>query len=275
MKKNRLWRRWHWGALLSLVCASSMTLPSYADPITLTPGSLKVGIEIAYPPFESWQGNNVVGFDAELAQLLAKQLGMQAQLIDTKFTGLILGLNAGKHDAVISAIYVTPERMAQADAIPYADTGAYILVNAQHPVATQTEKDLCGNNVGLQQGSAWVKKLQTLSHDYCQANGKPAITLKEYPTAPETLQALLTGHIQAQIEMAGAARLFVEHSQGRVAISSPQIIYPQTLGIYVKKGNEALREQITTALQTLHKNGEFAALLKKYQQYGITDTTAH
>jgi polar amino acid transport system substrate-binding protein len=241
---------------------------------TLKPGVLKVGMEVAYPPFESWQDNKIVGFDAELAQLLSQQMGLQLQLADTKFSGLILGLNADRHDTVISALYITPERTAQADAIPYADTGAYIMVRNDSTIAPKTEKDLCGVTVGLQQGTSWVKKLRELSDSYCKTSGKGAITVKEFPTAPETMQALLAGHVQAQVDIAGAVSMFAERSHGRVKITSPDTIYPQTLGIYVKKGNDALKASLTKALATLRQNGEYAALLKKYARYGITDTQA-
>lgn len=260
--------------VLSLTFAGSATL-AHADEGTLTPGQLKVGLEVAYPPFESWQESKIVGFDAELAEMLSKQMGMQLQLVDTKFSGLILGLNAARHDAVISALYITPERTAKADAIPYADTGAYILVAANAPVMPATEQDLCGLTVGLQQGTSWVKKLEQLSTDYCLPQGKQAIVIKEFPTAPETLQALLSGHIQAQVDIAGAVRMFAEHSNGRVKISSPHTIYPQTLGIYVKKDNKALSEKIASALHALRENGQYPRLLQKYQPYGIADTASH
>ena len=88
---------------------------------------LKVGMEITYPPFESYDANkNVVGSDPELAHSLAKQMGTTAEFVDTKFPSLILGLNSGHYDAIISGMYITPERQAQAQTIPYAKTGAEI-----------------------------------------------------------------------------------------------------------------------------------------------------
>lgn len=241
---------------------------------TLIPSTFKVGIEVAYPPFESWRDGKVVGFDAELAALISKQLGTQLQLVDTQFSGLILGLNAAKYDAVISASYITEARKAQTDAIPYADTGAYILVRRDSEEKPTDANALCGMTVGLQAGTAWVKQLKALSDTTCRANKKPPLVLQEYPTAPETLQALMSGHIQAQVDMAGAAQLFVERSRGRVTISSPAIIFPQTLGIYVKKDNQALSKNIRKALDVLHRNGEYAALLEKYKPYGITEASA-
>lgn len=75
-------------------------------------------MEVTYPPFESYDSNNnIVGLDPEFATLIAEHLQAKPQLIDTKFTSLILGIGK-KYDAVISGMYVTPERQKQADAIP-------------------------------------------------------------------------------------------------------------------------------------------------------------
>lgn len=258
----------------ALVLALGLASSAQAAQTLLAPGKIKVAMEVAYPPFESWQDDKIVGFDAELAALLSEKMGLTLQLVDTKFSSLILGLNGGRQDAVISALYITPERVRQADAIPYANTGAYIMVRSDSQVMPKTENDLCGLSVGLQQGTSWVKKLQELSAGYCQQQGKGAIEIKEFPTSPETLQALLSGNIQAQVDIAGVVSLFTQRSKGRLKVSSPQTIYPQTLGIYVGKGNQALAQQFAAALQTLRDNGEYQALLQKYAAYGITDDRA-
>lgn len=103
------------------------------------------------------------------------------------------------------------------------------------------------------------------------AAGQRGYRDKEFPTSPETLQALLSGNIQAQVDIAGVVSLFTQRSKGRLKVSSPQTIYPQTLGIYVRRGNTALAQQLTSALKTLRDNGEYHALLQKYAVYGITD----
>ena len=136
------------------------------------------------PTPESYEGDKVVGSDPDLAQALAKQLKLDVAYVNTKFAGLILGLNARHFDTVISGMYITPERTAQALAIPYAQTGASILVKADAEARPETPEELCGLKVGLQQGTTWVTQLQELSSSYCTANGKGAITVSEYPSAP-------------------------------------------------------------------------------------------
>jgi polar amino acid transport system substrate-binding protein len=128
----------------------------------LTEGVFKVGMEVTYPPFESYDSNNnIVGLDPEFAALIAEQLKAKPQLIDTKFTSLILGIGK-KYDAVISGMYVTPERQKQADAIPYALSGASIIALKGSAVQPKTEDELCGVKVGLQAGTTWVTSLKTL-----------------------------------------------------------------------------------------------------------------
>ena len=112
--------------------ALTLAVSACFSPVTqaaelLTEGVFKVGMEVTYPPFESYDSNNnIVGLDPEFAALIAQHLQAKPQLIDTKFTSLILGIGK-KYDAVISGMYVTPERQKQADAIPYALSGASII----------------------------------------------------------------------------------------------------------------------------------------------------
>lgn len=172
-------------------------------------------MEVTYPPFESYDSNNnIVGLDPEFAALIAQHLQAKPQLIDTKFTSLILGIGK-KYDAVISGMYVTPERQKQADAIPYALSGASIIALKGGAVQPKTEDELCGVKVGLQAGTTRVTSLKKHSDEWCLKNGKPAITIQEFPTAPEASQALLSKNIGAQLEIAPAAQIIVDKSRGR------------------------------------------------------------
>ncbi|MDY7530900.1 transporter substrate-binding domain-containing protein [Pseudomonas sp. Bout1] len=250
----------------SLLCIGQ----SQAD-VTATPGVLKIGMEITYPPFESYDGDKVVGSDPELITAMAAHLGLKTQLLDTKFPNLIMGLNAGHYDAVISGIYITPERQLQAQTLPYAQAGASILAPKGSELNAKTPQDLCGHKIGLLQGSAWVAKFLQLSSDYCLPNNKGAITVNQYPNSPEVTQALMSRNIEAQVEIGGAAEMIVKRTGGRVMITSDTLIYPQTLGIYVKKGNDATFKALTEALAQSKASGEYAAILKKYNLDAIPD----
>ena len=249
---------------LSVILLGSLACAAQAEVKTVTPGVLKVGMDITYPPFESFDGDKVVGSDPDFASDLAKQLGLKADFVNTEFAGLILGLKANHFDTVISGMYITPERTAQALAIPYARTGAAIMTKAGAAKEPKVPEDLCGLKVGLQRGTTWVAKLQKLSTDYCVTQGKGAIAVSEFPSAPEATQAMLAGNVDAQMEIGGAASQIVERSRGRVRITSPELVYKETLGIYLRKDNEALKQALEEAFAKVRASGEYAALLKKY-----------
>ncbi|WP_152224324.1 ABC transporter substrate-binding protein [Pseudomonas sp. SCB32] len=226
---------------------------------------LKIGMEITYPPFESYdENNNIVGSDPELARSVAKALGRTVEFVDTKFLNLINGLNSKKYDAIISGMYITEERKRQALVIPYAITGSAILVTRGSEFQPQTPEELCGKKVGLEQGNSWLPKLQKLSQSYCLPNKKPAVTLSEYPSAPEATQALLSGNVEAQVEIAGAAHMISERTRGRVVISSKELISPEVLGVFIRKGNDSTYAEISKALALSRENGEYHDILKKY-----------
>ena len=259
--------------LASLALTSSVLLAATSTQAEtlISEGTLTVGMEIAYPPFESYDGDKVVGFDPELATLLSEQMGVTPKFVDSKFTNLILGLSSDKFDTVISGMYILPKRLERTDAIAYARTGAHIMTLKDSEQKPATEKELCGLSVGLQQGTSWVKDLEALSTDYCLANDKAAITVRQYPTAPEVSQALLSRNIDAQVEIAGAAKMFSERSRGRIVISSLDLIYPQTLGIFVDKGNDVLFNQLQSAMDAIKANGSYLALIEKYELTPVSE----
>lgn len=204
-------------------------------------------MEVTYPPFESYDSNNnIVGLDPEFAALIAQHLQAKPQLIDTKFTSLILGIGK-KYDAVISGMYVTPERQKQADAIPYALSGASIIALKGGAVQPKTEDELCGVKVGLQAGTTQVTSLKKHSDEWCLKNGKPAITIQEFPTAPEASRRCCRRTSAPSLRLPRRRRSLSTRAAA-AAISSTRLVYPLPLGIYVAKGNTELAEAIKATL---------------------------
>lgn len=254
---------------LSRLAASILGLTLFAGVAhaapTATPGTLKVGMEISYPPFESYDGDKVVGFDPDVSAALAKQLGgLKVEFVDTRFPNLILGLNANRFDTIISGMYITDERTKQAEAIPYAQVGAAIMVRSDNATKPQQPEDLCGMKVGLQQGTNWINQLKAVSADYCAKQNKGEIAISEFPTTAEASQALMSGNIQAHLEISAAAQMIIDKARGRIVISSQKALYPMTLGIYVKKGNTELAEKMRSAVDAWKKSSEYSEILKKY-----------
>lgn len=88
-----------------------------------------------------------------------------------------------------------------------------------------------------------MTSLKKHSDEWCLKNGKPAITIQEFPTAPEASQALLSKNIGAQLEIAPAAQIIVDKSRGRLAISSTRLVYPLPLGSTSPKATPSWRRR--------------------------------
>src|SRR4051812_27724224 len=74
-----------------------------------TSGVLRVAIDPSYPPFEAASGDEVAGFDADLARLVAARLGVSVAFVRTPFDNLYDVLRTRGADATISALTVRPE----------------------------------------------------------------------------------------------------------------------------------------------------------------------
>ncbi|WP_250317799.1 ABC transporter substrate-binding protein [Rosenbergiella nectarea] len=252
-------------SLLSVIALTTILLPTaHAQPL-LDNGVLKVGIEAGYPPFEAFDLNGqIVGIDPDFAQQIAKQMNVRLELIDTKFTSLILGLGK-KYDMVISGMYITPARQQRTLAIPYMLSGASIISWKEGQHQPTNENELCGLTVGLQQGNAWNIDLAQHSVNYCQKQGLAPIKILEFPTVPEVSQALLSKNVDVQLEIDPAAQRIVKMSRGRLLISSTKLLYPLPMGIFVDKNNPQLASAIQDALTSMKNNGHYAAIMSKYR----------
>lgn len=231
---------------------------------TLKPGELSVGSDLTYPPYTYLEQKQPSGFDPEFIQLIGKQLGLAPRFLDTRFANLILGVNAQRFDLVASALYVTPERAKQVDFLSYLKTGSSLMVLTASEFRPQRPEDLCGKRVGSIKGASWVPKLNKVSADYCLASGKPAIESREFPTSPEAAQALLAKAVDVQMEDPAVAKITVQKLQGKTVISSTELIYPVVIGLAVRKGNQALLGELTTALGQIKQNGSYGELLARY-----------
>ncbi|EOG3618985.1 amino acid ABC transporter substrate-binding protein [Pseudomonas fulva] len=250
--------------------AAALTLPlilaatAHAADGTLQPEHLSIGSDLTYPPYTYLAQGKPAGFDPEFMTLLGQQLKLTPQFHDTRFANLVMGVNARRFDVVASALYVTPERAAQVDFVPYLKSGASLMVRTDDNFRPQSPEDLCGKRVGSIKGGSWIPKLMVLSKSYCQANGQAPIDSREFPTSPEAAQALLANAVDVQFEDAAVAAITADKLKGRVTLSSQTLIYPVVIGLAVRKGNDALLKQIDQGLAAMKASGDYQTLLNRY-----------
>ncbi|WP_273826164.1 ABC transporter substrate-binding protein [Pseudomonas asplenii] len=231
---------------------------------TLQADRLSIGSDLTYPPYTYLAQGKPAGFDPEFMTLLGQHLKLTSQFQDTRFANLVMGVNARRFDVVASALYVTPERAAQVDFVPYLKSGASLMVRADDSFRPQRPEDLCGKRIGSIKGGSWIPKLMALSKSHCEANGQAPIDSREFPTSPEAAQALLAKAVDVQFEDAAVAAITADKLKGRVVISSKELIYPVVIGLAVRKGNDALLGELRQGLAAMKSSGEYQTLLTRY-----------
>lgn len=249
---------------VALTLALTLVATAHAADGTVQPEHLIIGSDLTYPPYTYLAEGKPAGFDPEFMALLGQQLKLTPQFHDTRFANLVMGVNARRFDVVASALYVTPERAAQVDFVPYLKSGASLMVRADDNFRPQRPEDLCGKRVGSIKGGSWIPKLMALSKSYCQANGQAPIDSREFPTSPEAAQALLAKAVDVQFEDAAVAAITAEKLKGRITLSSQTLIYPVVIGLAVRKGNDVLLKQLDQGLAAMKASGDYQTLLSRY-----------
>lgn len=224
-----------------------------APPASMKGRTLRLGTDATYPPFEFVRDGELTGFDVELGNLLAEELGAKAQWVNTSFDGIFPALQAGKFDLVMSAVTITPERQQRlAFSDPYYTAGQIVAVR-EGETGVHGIADLAGRSAGIQINTTASLVLQKY----------PAVGVRQYPTIDLALQDLLNGNLDAVVGDAPTLRYFTTHGfKGLRTVGD--LLTEEHYGIVLRPEETELREAVNGALSRLRASGRFAALEEKY-----------
>src|SRR5512142_2966771 len=137
-------------------------------------GTLKLTVNSTYAPMEYRDPatNELVGLDIDLANELAKRLGVKIVWNETPFAELIPSLQTKRADFIISGISDRASRRETADFVDYLVTGPQFFVLAESDAKVAT--DLCGRKIGTTRSTSFPQEIEKWSKANCEAAGKPA-----------------------------------------------------------------------------------------------------
>ncbi|WP_411344445.1 substrate-binding periplasmic protein [Paenibacillus sp. WLX1005] len=222
-------------------------------------GVLKVGLMGTYAPYNYLDSNKqVIGFDADIANEVAKRLGVKVEFTTQAFSGLIPSLQAGKFDAIISQVTITDERKQQLDfSDPYITNQVKIIVNENNTDITKLA-DFKGKNIGVGLG--------TNDETYLRNEVLPQVgdfTIKTYNDVITTLQDLNVGRIDATINNIYALKPVVEENGFKIKAVGDAIKSDQA-GIAIRKNNPELLESLNKALKDMKDDGTYNTIFEKW-----------
>ncbi len=240
----------------------STTSSSSGDLGTITEGELLVGTDTPYPPFEIGTPPDISGFDIEVMNAIAEDIGVEVTYQDTGFDTIFRDTANGQFDTAAAASTITPERQQKVNFTdPYYEAQQALVV-AEDDDEIVTTADLGGKIVGAQDGTTG----EALANDETDAS-----EVRGFPEGTDAITALATGQVEAVIVDQPVAADAVEKQGGVKIVEEIPLPSPELFGFAVALDNTALLDAMNSAIATLKEDGTLAEL---YQQYFQTEPPA-
>ncbi|TWP52953.1 transporter substrate-binding domain-containing protein [Lentzea tibetensis] len=219
-------------------------------------GKLVTCTHLSYKPFQYSEGDKTVGFDVDLVDLVAKDLGVKQEIFDTPFETITSGtsFNANQCDLAAAGMTITEERKGAIDfSEPYFDASQALLVKKDSGL-----KDLAalkGKKLGVQQDTTGEK----YANDNAAANGYTVVQFEDLPLM-ET--AVRTGAVDAAINDNGVLYDYAKEFPDTEV--TKEFDTGEQYGIGVKKGNTKLQAKINDVLKKAKDSGEYDKIYEKW-----------
>jgi len=217
-------------------------------------GVLKVGTEGTYSPYSYHDdSDNLVGYDVELLRAVGEKLGVEVEFTESKWDGLIAGLDAGQYDIVADQITITDERKEKyLFSDPYTYVYGVVITRADYDEISSFE-DLDGKNVSLTSSSNWAQLSESYGASIVPTNG-----------FSESIQLVLENRADATVND-NVTYLDYKNQQPdvnvKVAAEATEI---NESAILIRQGDEELQTRINEALAELREEGTISELSVKY-----------
>lgn len=213
--------------------------------------TLVMATNAEFPPYEYYDGDDVVGIDVEIAQAVCDELGKELVVEDMAFDSIITSVASGKADFGLAGITITDERK---ESVNFSDTYAHasqVVIVTEDSDITCVD-DLTGKTLGVQLG--------TTGDIY--AGDVEGATVERYNKGFEAVQAMMTGKIDAVIIDQEPAKAFVAENEGIKILE--ETFTEEDYAMAIAKDNDELVEAVNEALATLKASGKLDEIVAKY-----------
>lgn len=215
-------------------------------------GTLTMATNAFFEPYEYYEGEEIVGIDAEVGKAIADKLGLSFAISDMEFDSIITAVSSGKADMGMAGMTVTPDREKNVNFSQTYATGVQsIIVPEGSDIASPD--DLEGKKIGVQQG--------TTGDLYCTDDfGEDAMS--RYSKGTDAIMALTQGKIDCVVIDNAPAQKYVEANEGLKILDTAYA--EEDYAIAFAKDNTALKDAVDAALGELIADGTVQSIIDKY-----------
>src|SRR5512139_3159705 len=222
-------------------------------------GVLSTATEMQFPPFDISDNGVYKGFDRELIDAVAKEMGVKASYLDLPWTSVLPGLEAKKFDLCIAPVTITKERLARYSfSVPIADATASLMKRANDKSITKPQ-DIAGKTVGGQKGTAQLAQLKAFA-----AKLPKPVTIKEYVDNNQSYADLAAGRLDASVNSLPNLAYAAAQRSDTFAVVSPPFGEPTYFSWVGRKEDATLLDAVNAAILKVEASGEMAKLQKKW-----------
>ncbi|MFF4498934.1 transporter substrate-binding domain-containing protein [Streptomyces sp. NPDC001401] len=220
-------------------------------------GQLTTCTHLPYPPFQSEINGKVQGFDVSLIDLVAKNLGVKQQILDTPFENFKTGafLNSGECDVAAAGMTITAERKKNVDfSDPYFDATQALLVDKNSGITSLADAKAKKVKLGAQ--------AQTTGEDYAKKQGFDPVS---FESSDAVLNGLRTGQVKAVIIDYPVVQGWLKDKANANAYQvADNLNTGEQYGFTVKKGNTKLLAALNKAIKDAKADGTYKKLYEKW-----------
>ena len=220
--------------------------------------TLVMATNAAFPPYEFYEGDAIVGIDAEIGAAIAEKLGMDFTIEDMEFDAIIPAVTSGKASFGMAGMTVTEERLQSVDFSDSYAKGVQVVIVAEGSEIT-TVDDLfaegASNVIGVQTGttgdlySTWDIEDAGLG------------TVERFNKGADAVLALTQGKVDCVVIDNEPAKEFVAANEGLTILDTAYA--EEDYAICFAKDSE-LTEKVNGALQELIADGTVQGIIDKY-----------
>jgi len=246
-----------WIAMLLVVLMVAGLSACSSDEDTLAEvreeGVLVMGTNAEFPPFEYRdESGDVVGFDVEIANAIADDLGVELIIEDMDFGAIISAVNSGKVDFGIAGMTVTEDRLENVDfSDAYFNASQVIIVKTDNTDITSSA-DLPGRIIGVQEGTTGD----------LEASEIEGAEVMRYRKGIDAVMDLRNGKVEAVIIDALPAAVFEEKNDDIMVLD--EYFTEEEYAIAVRKGDEAFLAEINRVIAELRESGRYQEIYDQY-----------
>lgn len=217
-----------------------------------TEGTLTMATNAQFPPYEYYDGDDVIGIDADIAKAIADKMGLELKIEDMEFDSIITAVSTGKADLGLAGMTVDPDRQKNVDfSDPYA-TGVQVIIVKEDSTIAKPD-DLKGKKIGVQLATTGD---QYATNDY----GKDSVV--QYNKGSDAVMALTQGQVDAVIIDNEPAKSYVAANKGLKILDTEYVT--ENYAACIAKDNTGLTKAVNKALAELKADGTLQKIVDKY-----------